>query len=795
MDKPLFLKFIIIHKIKLVVLLALLLAFISYWFSLQKRIFNDPFSTVIYASNHELLGALIASDGQWRFPNTDSVPDKFKHCILQFEDKYFYKHPGFNPVSLTRALYVNIKKQKVVMGGSTLTMQVIRLSRKGKSRTVFEKGIEIILATRAEIRYSKDEILSLFASHAPFGSNVVGLNAASWRYFGRSPEQLSWAEMATLAVLPNAPSLIFPGKNHEKLLLKRNRLLDRLYKSGIIDLMTLQLSKLEPLPSKPLPLPQLASHLLSRVNQSGYSEKQVVTTIDIGLQKKVTDIVEKHVQKLQFNGIRNAAALVIDVENKNILAYVGNTSIESSNNQSFVDIINAPRSTGSILKPILYAAMLDAGEILPGTLVPDVPVMLAGYSPKNYSKTYDGAVHAQKALSRSLNIPAVFMLKEYGVDRFYGLLKKLGVSTLTYPAGHYGLSLILGGAEGKLFDIASVYTNFAGVVNNFSNNSGMYRYNDYSSLNYIYSVDNEKLKKNEKNYLLKKGVINAAPLWLTFKALLEVNRPEQETGWEWFLSSKKIAWKTGTSFGFRDAWAVGTTSKYVVAVWVGNADGEGRSGLTGVDCAAPVMFDIFEQLPNVKWFEQPYDEMQIIPVCQYSGHRATELCSPVDSVWVYNLGLKTRPCPYHQLVHLDKNEKYRVTSECESVSEMHHVSWFVLPPVEEWYFKSKNYFYKPLPPYKPDCVNSTDSQPMEFIYPKEDAKFFVPVDIDNKLSKVIVEVAHRKPESLIYWHLDGEYLGTTKDIHQMAIAPGKGKHILDLVDENGCVLSRNFMVK
>jgi penicillin-binding protein 1C len=516
-------------KRKLFLALFFLFSIILYWFSLPVKLFNDQCSTVIYASNNELLGAMIAADGQWRFPEIEKVPVKFEKCICQFEDRHFYEHPGFNPFSFIRAMRVNIKRGKIVQGGSTLTMQTVRLSRKNKSRTVFEKIIEIVLSTRVEIRYSKNEILRLFATNAPFGSNVVGLDAAAWRYFGRSPKQLSWAEMATLAVLPNAPSLIFPGKNRDLLLAKRNYLLDRLYLSGNIDKNTWQLSKLENLPSKPYPLPQLAPHLLTRIYNSPERNKIVKTTLDIDLQIKVNEIIENHVIKLKSNGIYNAAALVADVETGNILAYIGNApKLNNEDHQNDVDIIISPRSTGSILKPILYAASLDAGEILPYTMIPDIPVMLSGYSPKNYNRTYEGAVHANRALSRSLNIPAVYMLKEYKVDRFYGLLKRLGITTLDFPADRYGLSLILGGAEGSLWDIAGIYSDFARIVNHFSQNSGLYDLGDIRQLNYINisiipETDNFKKIKGNKRYrpiLLKKGIIDAASIWLTFKALL-----------------------------------------------------------------------------------------------------------------------------------------------------------------------------------------------------------------------------------------------------------------------------------
>ena len=236
------------------VLTSLPVLFFAFWFCLPEPLFNDPTSTVIVDRQRRLLGAKIADDGQWRFPLKEEVSEQFETCIVQFEDQYFYSHPGINPVSIVRALIQNIRSGEVVSGGSTLSMQVIRLSRKYKSRTVIEKVIEMVLALRLELRYTKHEILALYAAHAPFGGNVVGLEAASWRYYGRPSSQLSWAECATLAVLPNAPSLIYPGKNHQLLLDKRNRLLSKLKEKGLLNNTDYELAIVEPLPDKPVPL-------------------------------------------------------------------------------------------------------------------------------------------------------------------------------------------------------------------------------------------------------------------------------------------------------------------------------------------------------------------------------------------------------------------------------------------------------------------------------------------------------------------------------------------------------------
>ncbi len=579
---------------RLIIALIILLAGLRYYLSLPEPLFNDPCSTVINDRKGLLMGARIADDGQWRFPEMKTVPDKFRDCILQYEDRKFYHHPGFRPGSLFRALYQDVRAGKIISGGSTLTMQVMRLSRKNPSRTIFEKIKEIILSTRVELAYTKDEILALYCSHAPFGGNVVGLEAASWRYFGRPPGDLSWAESATLAVLPNSPSLIHPGRNRDLLRKKRDLLMDQLYKAGKIDSLTCMLGKLEDLPSHPHAMPQFASHLLERFVKEGKG-KEYTSTIDLNLQKQISSVVERHHKILSANKVNNAAVIVIEVESGNVLAYVGNTEeSDTVQHENEVDIIPAPRSTGSILKPILFAAMLDAGEILPGTLIPDIPTFIAGYSPKNFTDRYDGAVPAERALERSLNVPAVRMLQDYGYARFHHLLRELGMSTINQPADHYGLSLILGGAEGNLFEISGIYASFARILRHFAGYSGKY---DPKDLHMPLLLNVSGKKNLSQKALQDAGLLSAAAIYQTFDALLQVNRPEEMAGWESFSSSRKVAWKTGTSFGFRDAWAVGTTPGYVVGVWAGNADGEGRPGLTGINAAAPILFEAFNLLP------------------------------------------------------------------------------------------------------------------------------------------------------------------------------------------------------
>jgi penicillin-binding protein 1C len=762
------------HKFKAAVIFIVLLL---YYLCLPKQLFKDPTATVITSANNELLGAMIAKDGQWRFPQNDTVPEKFKICILQFEDAHFYQHPGFNPVSIFKALKENLSSDGVKRGGSTITQQVIRLSRKGQSRTYFEKIKELILATRLEFRASKEKILSYYASNAPFGGNVVGLDAASWRYFNRDATQLSWAESATLAVLPNAPSLIYPGKNQERLLEKRNRLLEKLMQEEIIDTLTYQLSIAELLPQKPYELPQIAPHLLQKVATTHFG-KRVQTSIRKPIQEQVNRIVYNHYNNLKQNEIYNAAVLVLDVKTRKVLAYVGNTPTDKAHEKD-VDVIDKPRSTGSILKPFLYAAMLDAGDILPNTLVADVPTQFGSYNPENFNKQYDGAVPASRALSRSLNVPSVRMLQEFGLDRFHHYLKALQLKDLTYNANHYGLTLILGGAESNLWDLCKSYAALSSTLNHFNETSSEYYTNEFSEPTFLASETIDFGKKTSE-----KTLFDAASIYLTYESLKEVNRPEGNENWEFYDSSKQIAWKTGTSFGFRDAWAIGTTKDYVVGVWVGNADGEGRPGLVGVQTAAPILFDVFDILPNSDWFSKPFDEMQEVDICVQSGYRAGPNCDHRGQKFIQRSGLKTAPCPFHILVHLDRNEQFQVNSSCEDLNAMVHKSWFVLPPLMEYYYKAQNPFYKALPPFREDCLGE-NATVMEFIYPKENNTIFLPKDFDGQTNDLILKVAHSKPATLVFWYLDERYLGSTKDIHEFAMQPKQGKHVITIVDEFG----------
>ncbi|MGX5820242.1 penicillin-binding protein 1C [Chitinophaga lutea] len=761
-----------------------------YYFALPRQLFTAPTSFVLEDVKGELLSASIAADGQWRFPADKSVPDKFAQCIVAYEDKRFYWHWGIDPIAATRALRQNFGGGRVVSGASTITMQVIRLYR-NKPRNLWQKCIEMILATRLEFRHSKKTILGIYAGNAPFGGNVVGLEAASWRYYGRKPDQLSWAETATLAVLPNSPALIHPGRNRDALLRKRNDLLEKLWHNGTIDSATFSLSAAEPLPDKPHLLPQEAPHLLSRFRKEYTGgTTRLRSSLEQPLQQQVNDILFRHHLQLRANGVNNAAALVLDVETGHALAYVGNVyNPGDPEMESYVDIIQAPRSPGSTLKPLLYAGMLNDGLMLPNTLQADVPTQIAGYTPQNFDQQYDGAVPASRALARSLNIPAVRELQQYKAERFLELLRRLGISTMRKSAKHYGLSMILGGGETTLWELTGVYASMARTLLHQEQYGGRYDADDYHAPGYR---PDERLPSG--NSPMPHGVLDAASIWYTFQAMEEVMRPGEEMIWQHFASSRPIAWKTGTSFGFRDGWAIGVTPQFVVGIWAGNADGEGRPGLTGVSAAAPVLFDVFRVLPGGGAFRSPVPELSKVAVCRISGHRAGEYCPERDSLAVPAAGLRSTACPYHQLIHLDATGRYRVTADCESPERIQHKPWFVLPPAMEYFYKA-THTYEPLPPPMPGCAELADAgRSMELIYPRHGARIYVPVEIDGSLGETVFKATHRRRGAKVFWHLDNTFAGTTEDFHQLSLRPPPGKHRITIVDEDGEQQSIEFEI-
>lgn len=722
--------------------MAAVLIVLLWLFCLPRNLFSDiPYSTVVTASDGSLLGARVADDGQWRFPPCDTVPEKFAQALIEYEDRWFYDHHGISFRGIGRAIKQNVSNGRVVSGGSTITMQTIRLHRRG-TRNLWEKVVEMFMATRLEFSYSKDEILRMYASHAPFGGNVVGIDAAVWRYLGNDGNDMSWAEAATLAVLQNAPATIHLSRNRDKLLAKRNRLLHRLFEKGTLTEDEYELAVDEPLIGIPYPMPSMAPHLVEYYHRTRHGER-TQTAIRYTLQRRVEDVAAYWRNELALSGIQDLAIVVADVSSGEIIAYCGNADMEADRSGRWVDIARSPRSSGSILKPLLYCAALQEGIVLENTLLPDVPTDFGGFAPKNFDGQYAGVIPADQALALSLNVPNVYLLKKFGVSRFASLLQKCGFSTICRPTHEYGLSLVLGGAEVTLLDVVNCYARIA-------------RYDPTFPLN------------------------DSVAIYSMLNAMRGVNRPDQ-LDYSRVSDIQNVAWKTGTSYGARDGWAIGVTPGYVVGVWVGNADGSGVADLTGARTAGPVMFDIFNLLPQSGWFKEPQGSMN--KVCVKSGHIAGEYCAETTMRLCSSNAYKSEKCPYCQEIPISHDGMRRVV-DCSEPMEMK--SYFILPPLQRHYFKLQHADYIE-PPTNPDAADR-----IKFIYPSDGAIVLMPKDDEHLM---ICKATHADPSATIFWHLDNNYVESTKDLHQIQIAPTRGCHRLTIVDSDGSEQSLEFIVR
>lgn len=740
-------------------------------------LFSADYSTVVIDEKGEILRAFLNTDEQWCFPpRTDiPVPEKLEKAVLSFEDRYFYYHPGINPFALARAFYHNWVSGRIVSGASTITMQVARLMQP-KKRTYCNKAREMLQALRIELHYSKEDILRLYLDHAPYGGNIIGCQAASLRYFQKMPKDLTWGEAAILAVLPNAPGEVSPFSNQEQLRRKRNRLLARLRDDGVIDKETCDLALLEAIPAAAVPFQMRAPHLAQFLK--GAHSGIIKTTIKKELQEQTEDLVHQHVVYLRRKGVRNGAAVVTETRSGKVRAYVGSQDFFDTAGHGQVDGVRAPRSSGSLLKPVLYALCIDEGIILPQTLIKDVPSYYGAFSPCNADETFNGLVPAKEALVKSLNVPAVRLLYTYGPYPFYHVLKSAGLTTLFRASDDYGLTMVLGGAEVTLWDMAMLFRGFG--------NAGRFR-----PLHVL--ADGGDEKRGDASSPL----ISPAACYLTLDMLRELKRPGAEYYWEQYQNQWPLAWKTGTSYGQRDGWAVGVSPEWTIAVWVGNFDGEGNANLSGARCAGPLLFDIFNALPkNVEqsWFEKPQVDFVPAEVCLDTGFLAGPHCEKRIIVDVPRHMKPMKMCPYHQSIYVTEDEQHQVCSLCWEPGHYKHVRRLVYPPDVTQYLRERGQIISAIPPHKPYCVAHTETLPLQIVYPQEKSRLWVPRDFDGILQKVALQVAHREAGRMLYWYMDDRFIGSSKDRHVKASTLTKGWHTLEVVDAEGNRDQKQFYV-
>jgi len=597
-------------------------------------------STIILDGEGQLMHAFLTDDDKWRMrTDLSEISEPLRKAILFKEDKYFYQHVGVNPIAVFRALFKNLTKQKRTSGASTITMQVARLLYP-VPRTYKNKGIEMFRALQLEWHYSKDEILQLYLNLIPYGSNIEGIKSASVLYFDKSPEQLSLAEIACLSIIPNRPTSLLLGKRNELILQERNKWLNRYLKGNLFEAQIIEDALKEPLDAYRHNAPKLLPHLAYRL-KTDFSQKPIIrTNINLLQQKTIEQIVRQYVAKLSGQQIQNAAVMVLDNETMDVVAYIGSHDFTDGKNAGQVDGIRAVRSPGSTLKPMVYAMAFDKGICTPKQHLPDIPFTFDGYNPVNFDGKYNGSITAEYALAQSLNIPAVGLLEKMKHESLTTQLSKMGFRQIKKDAGKLGLSMALGGCGVRLEELVAMYASFA--------NKGMYRAANF--------IDYKNKSKNGER------VITEASAYMLSDILLKVERPDLPNNLATHTSLPNIAWKTGTSYGRKDAWSVGYNSRYTIGVWVGNFSGQGVPHLTGSTIAAPLLFDVFNYMDrssNSQWNVAP-ETIDLRYVCSETGLPQNTFCDHSSMDVFIPLISATQKCQHlsSHWVNMDTTESY-----------------------------------------------------------------------------------------------------------------------------------------
>ncbi len=708
--------------------------------------FSDRYSKSLIDRNGEILSVFINDDEQWHIKNNKNISEKLKIATITFEDKNFYSHYGFDILAIIRSIYLNTFNNKRV-GGSTITMQTIKLLTHD-NRTYLNKIKEIIYAIRLESRYSKDEILEMYFNNAPYGGNIVGANTAALMYFNKNLENLTWAESALLAVLPNAPGLINIKRNDDMLIQKRNKLLQMLKDKGYIDEDNLKLAMNEKLPTIKHHK-NLAPHLAIR-----FDKTIINSTIDKNIQIMLEDKLKIYHKKLLNLGIQNVAGIIVDTESSEVLAYGGSQDFFDIDGFGQIDGIIAKRSPGSTLKPLLYALSIDDGLISPESKLVDAPTYFSNFKPQNANKKYYGLISAKQALIKSLNVPFVKLLQDYGYDRFFFNLKDiLGFSDTDFE--RYGLSLILGTKELSIEDIAKIYV-------------GLGNYGEFGDI-YYFTDSTKKPKKR----LTTKG-----SSYLALNAIRYVDR----VGLESYFSNKKIFyWKTGTSYGRKDAWAAGTSPKYSIVVWAGNFSGESNPNLFGLNTASVLLFDILNGLGDLGGeFKKPESALKQIAIDEPTGYRYNEDYKDIKQVYsAYPIDAKTlrySPFLHNIFVNKDNNE---VDSLHNDFINAKKITKLELPLSLLEYYKEQNIAFR------------QKSTGIKILYPTNHLSIIRTKDFDGD-NELIARIANIDRGN-VFWYINKRYIGVGSETTKV-LNIDEGEHTLTIINSNGDSDSINFKI-
>ena len=729
-------KKVIIFFITLFILLFIYLIKVYITYDPKKLVEEVNYSKVVLDRKGQILSVFLNNEEEFHIKYDGEVPETLKTAVINYEDKKFYSHSGVDYPRILKSFFNNMTGRKK-MGASTISMQVVKLLEP-KKRTYFNKLVEVVKAYKLESEFSKEEILKIYLNNVPYGSNIVGYSGAIKMYFNKEVKDLSYAEATLLAVLPNSPGILNLKKNNDKLETKRNRLLKTLLDRKLIDERQYKFSLLEKFPNKiyyyEKKAPQFSIFLKNR-----YPEKIIKSTLDYNLQKKLEKIVHDYSNAMKDVGINNAAVLVVNNKTKEVLAYVASQDFYDKRNNGEIDGLQAKRSPASLLKPFLFALSIDDGLIVPDSIYPDVPIYFGNFYPKNSTNTFTGMVKIEEALIKSLNIPFVKLLSDYGVDRFYYFLE----NNDNYPEDRfdkYGLSLILGTREMRPVDIAKLYM-------------GLANYGKVSNLKYTLTEDKPKEYQQ----------FSRGASYLTLETLSRVVRPGNE---KLYSEQRPISWKTGTSYGMKDAWSVGVSPDYTVLVWLGNFNQKSIFSLSGVETAGNLLFKVFNIVDiNSKTFEKPTDDLKEIEIDEKTGYRkfydveSKKVFYPKDAKLL-------RISPYYKKIFVDENDM-EIDSRSPNFDKRKEKI------VIEYPIEVSNYFF----------LNGVrENKNVKIAYPVQNLNIFVPEDFDG-YKKVAMKLYNPNNE-YVYWYLDEDYIGYSNEKEKF-FELDIGKHKLTIITENG----------
>ena len=753
------------------VLIALFIAVIVLFAT--DRLFPPPqpklFSKAVYSSEGELLKAYLTNDEKWRLrTEPKQLPEYLIKAVIEKEDKYFYYHPGVNIFAVFRALYSNIVSGERISGASTITMQLVRILEP-RERTYFNKLIEMLRALQFELHYSKEEILQLYLSCAPFGGNVEGIASAAYIYFNRAPEELSLAQASALIIIPNNPNGLRIDRNADKTKAERNKWLKIFEKNGVFPRDQIDAAFSENLEPKRYAAPNIAPHFCNFIS-SKVKYDTIMTTLRIKEQKLADEFLKKYIAKIKSKGISNGAVIVLDNSNNEVIAYVGSADFTNAEISGQVNGAEAVRSPGSTLKPFLYALGFDAGTITPKSTLPDIPFDFGGYEPENYDRKFNGLVTVDYALVNSLNLPAVSMLRKTGVPEFIGLLSNLGFTDIERMKNKLGLSMILGGCGVRLSQLVGAYSVFA-------------RKGNFHPLKYL----------KYQNPLNDRKIFSEASSYLTADILSSAERPDIQV--EYFADSKlpRFAWKTGTSYGKRDAWAVGFNPRYTIGVWTGNFDGKGSPHLSGAEIAVPLLVDLFNAIDfgEKGWFDFP-DNLSERKVCKLSGLVPSSNCSDlINDYFIENVS-SNKLCESHSVVYVNEKETMSYCVECLPERGAHKKVFPKIPPELAYWRSLSGVAYEIPPEHNPNCSAGFGDSGLKIISPQSGFEYFIEKGSERK---ILLQAAANEKSKKIYWYVNDKLIAAVKPNERVYFTPLKETNEIFCADDLGGKTSLTITVK